>query len=443
MFFFMLVYLFLVIIRPQDYPAMAGGNWPYQPAALIVAAILWLFSKRKSFDAPQYPLLLMFFVILMLSQVVNGWVGGAVYVATVFIPVGMAFTLLAHACNSRERIMQVMAMLAICAGVLALHGVEQEQTGMGWTGIALSQETRIQYVGIFNDPNDLGLLFVMCLPMAGYLSSRGGLMGLRRLFWLAVAGLLVYGIYLTNSRGTILALLVVLGVYVWRKRGLITAGVLGAGALGGLMMLPSRLQDVDVSEESAFGRVDSWYEGMQMFMSNPLFGVGPGNYTDYNTLTAHNSFMLVLAEAGYFGFTIWLAFVGYCFWMMVVVIRGNDMAIEYQDELDHGGGDGDGGHDGEHAQELMDQWHRDQGIAFTLLLSLCGFFASAFFLSRSYVITLYLLAAIVVGHYSSMQGTYPWLPKFKLGKDVLRWPLISLVAVVLLFVVVKILLAAS
>ncbi len=430
MLLFMLIYLLLVLIRPQDYPALAGGNWPYQQGVLVAAAIFWLFSKRKSFDAPQYPLLLAFFVVLMLSQVANGWVGGALYVAAVFIPVGLAFTLLVHAADTRARLVNIMAMFALCACVLALHGIEQVQTGVGWTGIGLSQETRIQYVGIFNDPNDLGMLFVMCLPMAFYLSGQGGLMGLRRLFWVAVAAVLVYGIYLTNSRGTLLALLVILGIYVWRKRGLVVAGILGVGALGGLLMLPSRLQDVDVSEESAFGRVDSWYEGLQMFISNPVFGVGPGNYSDYNTLTAHNSFMLVLAETGYLGFTVWLAFVCYGFWMMVTVVRRSD-----DDFFEQEGEDAD--------DELLEQWHDDRRIAFTLLLSLCGFFAAAFFLSRSYVVTLYLLAAMVVAHYTNMRQRYHFLPHFKLGNDVLRWPLFSVAAIVGLFITVKILLAMA
>ena len=50
--------------------------------------------------------------------------------------------------------------------IISIHGIEQVKLGTGWTGIGLSQGTRIQYVGIFNDPNDLGMLFVACVPMA-------------------------------------------------------------------------------------------------------------------------------------------------------------------------------------------------------------------------------------------------------------------------------------
>ena len=299
MFFFIMVYLVLVLIRPQDYPAVAESPGPpLQSIALVLAAGLWLFSQRKSFNQPQYLLIPAFLLVAMVSKVVNGWAGGALFVFFVFAPVLLAYVLLANAVDTRARLQAAMGVFVICASVLAVHGIEQASTGIGWTGVELSQGTRIQYVGIFNDPNDLGMLFVMCLPMAFYLSSRGGWLGLKRLFWWTAIVLLVWGCYLTNSRGTLLALVAMLGVYVWRTRGVVMAALMGVGALGGLMMLPSRLQEMEVSEASAMGRVESWYEGIQMFIGSPVFGIGAGGYSDLHELTAHNSFVLVLAETG-------------------------------------------------------------------------------------------------------------------------------------------------
>lgn len=431
MFPLMLIYLALLIIRPQDYPAVVESPGPpLQSLVLLAAAGMWIFSARKSFSAPQYLLIAVFLAVAMFSQVVNGWFGGSLFVFSAFAPTVLAFVLLANAVDTRARLETTMAVLTVCAGVLALHGVEQASTGIGWTGVELSQGTRIQYVGIFNDPNDLGLLFVMCLPMAFYLSGRGGLMGLRRLFWLALAGLLLWGCYLTNSRGTLLAALALLAVYVWRKRGLLAAGVLGSVALIGLMMLPSRLQEMDVSEESAMGRVESWYEGVQMFRQHPLFGVGAGNYTDYNPLTAHNSFVLVLAELGIIGFTVWLAIVGYSFRMALAPLRRGDdiiedVPLEVPDDV------------------ALAHWRGDRALTFCLLLSLCGFFTAAFFLSRSYVVILYLLVALVVGNYTRLRRQYPSLPAFSLDQDLLRWPIYGAVGAVGLYIVVKVLLAMA
>jgi O-antigen ligase len=217
-------------------------------------------------------------------------------------------------------------------------------------------------------------------------------------------------------------------VYVWQKRGLVTAGVLAVGALAGLMAMPSRMQELDSSEASAAGRIDSWYEGIQMFISDPLFGVGAGGYTDVNPLTAHNSFVLVLAEMGIIGFTIWLAIAGYSFRMTLQVLkRGDevmdDVPAEVPDEV------------------VVAGWRDDRALTLTLLLSLVGYFVSAFFLSRSYVIILYLLVALIVANYVRMRETYPSLPAYSLDKDLVRWPVYAVLWVIGLYIMVKVLLA--
>jgi hypothetical protein len=79
-------------------------------------------------------------------------------------------------------------------------------------------------------------------------------------------------------------------------------------------------------------------------------------------------------------------------------------------------------------------------MARTLLFSLTGFFSAAFFLSRSYVILLYLLAGLVVGYYTGARTRWPTLPEFALQKDIIRWPVLSLLGIVALYVVTRVLL---
>src|SRR3546814_16694190 len=128
------------------------------------------------------------------------------------------------------------------------------------------------------------------------------------------------------------------------------------------MMLPTRMQELDAGESSAYGRIESWYDGIQMFLANPVFGVGVGNFTDHTWLTAHNSFVLVLAETGIVGYTVWLAMVGYCFWMPIVVLR---LPAAMDDPT------------------YQEPWPRERKMAMTLLIMQVGFYTCAFFLSRS------------------------------------------------------------
>lgn len=431
MFPVMMLYLVLVLIRPQDYPAWADSiPLPVQQVALVLAGALWLVSRRKIVTAPQNWLLPLFLLVMMFSKAVNGWVGGAIPVFKDFAPVLIAYFLLANAAYTRSRVAVAMAVFALCGCVLALHGIEQSITGIGWTGIEYSKGGRIQYVGIFNDPNDLGMLFVMCVPMALYLGSRGGWAGFRRLFWWVVTGVLVYGIYLTDSRGTLLALVAIFGIYVWLRRGLLVASMLGMCALAGMLLLPSRLQEMEVGEESAMDRVYSWYEGMQMFRTHPIFGVGKDAYTDLYQLTAHNSLVLVLAEMGIVGFTLWLAFMGYCAMMLFAAIRPPTPA-----QIGALGADPD--------PAMASEWRQDRAVAIALMLAFCGFVVSAFFLSRTYVVILYVFAGLVVAHYSTMRNRYPFLPEFSLMRNLALWPIVSAIGAVALYIVVRVLLAMS
>lgn len=472
-----LLYVIFTIIRPQDYlPAFA--HLPVMPVTLIVAFGLWLASSNRTRGTPQFLLLPAFLLAIMASKTVSGWAGGAVLQAEIFGPTVVTFLVLATGVSgSRQRVRVAMTVLTLCAFVLALHGVDQAMTGVGWTGAPL-KAGRIQYVGIFHDPNDLGMLFVTVLPMAIYLSTGGGIV--RRLFWLAGAALLLYGIHLTKSRGTLLALVAVVGVYLWRRRGLLTAGGITLVGFVLLRVYSPRLQNLSPDESSAAGRIDAWYAGLQMFQQHPLFGVGPGNFIDFHSRTAHNSLVLVLAETGLIGFTLWLAFVGYSFWMMLTMLQTaapvtarstGDVAAEPAFMAHAGSVHKDAEPDSRiamspdgldaaqtepamaslmHARGAIDQpsrtagdadWDAERALGLTLLLSLSGMFAAAFFLSRSYTVIIYIVIAIVAGEYMGARQRFPDLREFSLGEGWWRLVPAAVGAIVILFVVVKLLLA--
>jgi O-antigen ligase len=111
-------------------------------------------------------------------------------------------------------------------------------------------------------------------------------------------------------------------------------------------------------------RIEAWYEGIQMLKSSPLLGVGYGNFLDHHHLTAHNSFVLCFAELG---------LVGYFFWMglIVLVYRGLGKVIA------EGAAEAD-----------------ERKLAILLRSSVVGFLTCAWFLSRTYQPTLYLLLGL-------------------------------------------------
>ena len=135
---------------------------------------------------------------------------------------------------------------------------------------------------------------------------------------------------------------------------------------------------------------------------------------------ADRSLALSGAETGIVGFALWFAFVGYGFWMMYRIVR---FEPEFEDEDD------------------ILEWQDARAIALVLLVAQAGFFAAAFFLSRSYVILLYLLAALVVAHHSNVLARFPALGELRLGNHIVRWFVLTLGAVMGFYVVLKVLLA--
>jgi hypothetical protein len=153
-----------------------------------------------------------------------------------------------------------------------------------------------------------------------------------------------------------------------------------------------------------------------MFKSAPLFGVGFGRFTDFHDITAHNSFVLCLAELGLVGSTIWIAL------LVTTLMSLNDM-IGHTDEkkgqtTSLGNTEqereatflGDPLSSGESlaVTSAESAITNDAGIAFepaelsiiprhwvaAMRIALVAFVTTAWFLSRSYTLPLYLVLGL-------------------------------------------------
>jgi len=168
---------------------------------------------------------------------------------------------------------------------------------VGLFGTTSISRGRVRYRGVLQDPNELALAGGIGLPLAFAFSQR------RRRFSNSMLALLTFGLVLTcavltRSRGGQLVFIAVLATYFFRRYGL--RGML-AGAVLALPLLVLGGRSGSEAEVSAMERTECWYEALQMFRSNPLLGVGLGQFGEYHYLTAHNSYLLALAELGFPG----------------------------------------------------------------------------------------------------------------------------------------------
>lgn len=386
-----LLYLFIVIVRPIEALELDVGN--ARPML-----VLWLFAfvfglvravtKGEIAARPAHVFLFgMLLVAIMASQIRQGYLGGALQGFLDFGTSAGLFFLVALNVTTMPRLKAACGVLLAGVVVVAGAAVYSYHTGFMSDLLVLMQGIdfdgaeagfrpgeitapaadtsglvlwRIRGLGFMNDPNDLAQAIVMVLPLLWGLHRAGKRIG-NLLFVYLPGALLGYAIYLTHSRGAVIGVvsLFLFALHKW----LGTVKTVMAAAL--IMLLPIVVnmgggRGFSSSEQSAGGRIEAWYEGIQMLKHNPVFGVGYGNFLDHHFLTAHNSFVLAFAELGLFGYFAWIG-------ILVITYLGLKRVID-------------------RASPDSDEYR----LAILIRASLIGFLTCAWFLSRTYQATLFL-----------------------------------------------------
>jgi O-antigen ligase len=159
-----------------------------------------------------------------------------------------------------------------------------------------------------------------------------------------------------------------------------------------------------MKDESSEARVEAWASGFEMLRANPLFGVNFGNFSEAHGrgITAHNSFVLCFSEMGLVGYFVWIAILTTCY---MELQRLMTLPVHDQEDAD------------------IRRWAQAIRLAFTTFL------AAAFFLSRTYILTLYMLVAFVIALEDITRRKYPqYVPKRAnvWAKYTLAWQVITI-----------------
>jgi len=177
-------------------------------------------------------------------------------------------------------------------------GAEYLCEKIGLFGTTSVGRGRVRYRGVLQDPNELALAGGVGLPLAfaiGRVPRRS--LGRGTLVALTLV-LVVLCAVLTGSRSGQLVFLAVLGVYFFQRFGYKGVLVAGTAALP-LLVLGGR--SGAEADSSTTERIDCWLEALMLWKSHPVMGVGLGQFGEYHYLTAHNSYLLTLAELGPLG----------------------------------------------------------------------------------------------------------------------------------------------
>jgi O-antigen ligase len=314
-----ILYIVVTIISPEQF----GKDWASYHAVMYLAGVTALaslpslatYSYWKT--SIQTYLLVGFTIAIALSQVAHGWLGGVVESWRMFLPsAAVFFFIVVNVTTVRRLKIVTLAAVASCLVVTveALSGYYAGFHGEMFvlqTNISSPQDdvigqlTRIRGAGFLSDPNDLAQILLIALPLA-FIAWRRGRVVTNFFVVLVPAALLLWTTYLTHSRGGLLALAAVALMAARKKLGTSASTALAAVFILGMLALDFT-GGRGISAADGADRLEAWANGLEMFKSSPLFGIGFNGFTDLYEITAHNSFVLCLAELGLLGSTLWVA----------------------------------------------------------------------------------------------------------------------------------------
>ncbi|HEX2491667.1 MAG TPA: O-antigen ligase family protein [Blastocatellia bacterium] len=318
---FGLLYLFTLLLyaRPNDLiPAM--GTFPLAKIVAILAPLAYVYAQYKVGD----PIIKwtievkMVIVMLLLAVIITPFAASpGDSVATlneVFIKTVIIFMLIIGVVNTRERLLAMIKLSALCGTWLAVFAIKNYATG-NFT----MKGDRIEGLvgGMFGNPNDLAAALNMLIPLAVTLAlmSAGG----ARLLYGVCALLLFCGVMVTSSRAGFITLAAISGVMLWKfgrgSRPSVTLATLAASVLLFSVFsgaYRSRLMTIfDPSSDasgSAQQRTALLERGLDLSLRHPIIGLGMGNFHIYSIRekVAHNGYVETAAELGMIGLLAYL-----------------------------------------------------------------------------------------------------------------------------------------
>jgi hypothetical protein len=283
-------------------------------AALALAASLHGMQNSKIGSIPQSYALVGMCVAVIISMLLTGWLGSVPSAFFGFIPNAFTFFLVVVNFKTKRHLQLLVATFMIICAFTIFRGYTALRAGNYLSPYLIGQGNdegenfyRLRGLAFINDPNDFAQVMVSLIPCLFFFWRKGSLPR-NVLLILPAVGLLVFGMYLTHSRGGMLALLAVLLFAARRKIGTVSAAVIaGAGFVASNFIGWSGGRDVSV--EAGAGRMEAWAVGIDLIKQHPFFGVGFGRFGEYFFITAHNTIVVCAAELGMFGLFWWVMFV--------------------------------------------------------------------------------------------------------------------------------------
>jgi O-antigen ligase len=364
------LYVALTFLSIADsFPGLADYRIQWIVGILAMLATLpALLITREVRLGKQAALMAAFTGFVLVSWAPHGWLGGTIVALQKFLPLGIVFFLTAFAVRSVKH----FKLLRLCLLAVTFYLLRRGFSDYFWNPegspfVMIQTEygvtnSRLQGLGILGDPNAFGQFLLAMLPLLFVGVARQGWLKRTFVVWPSSA-LVLAGIYLTHSRGALIGLVALVGLLA-RARMKSIGGALAAAVVAIVLLASGFSGGRSVSISGGMDRLDIWSDGLGMFKSSPIWGIGFNGFTELSSSTAHNSFLLCAVELGLIGCFLWVGLLLVSVWQLRRIANAT-------------------------ANEGSDPELRTSANA--VLFSLTAFLVPGFFLSETYAPMLYLL----------------------------------------------------
>lgn len=328
-YFWLLLFLVVEFARPEDWiPGLEAAHLARMTVVLILLALAFSFNNI-SWRMPREAI----FFILLVAQLwltvpfSPVWRMGAFNVMLGFSKVVPLVIVIYGVVRSIKRLRWILFAQAACVAAVAIVSIANRHTSGRLQG-ALS--------GMYQNPNDFALIIDLTLPLclALALTTRSYW---KKLAWTIAMLAMIYALFLTASRGGLIALVVAALVCLWQfgiksRRFylilLVPVAVLVISLYGG-NAVRNRFEQTNLdtatqqrsteASSSALERKELLIRSLRVTAEHPLLGVGPGNFEIISGMwrVTHNSYTQVSAEGGIPAFLFYVLI----FWCAIVNLR--------------------------------------------------------------------------------------------------------------------------
>lgn len=383
--FLLSIYIGLIFIRPMEWwPPLEGLQLVNLTAiATLVVGFPQMMNAlpRLRRELPECSLIFILLLATITSYLPAFWLGGMQFAFQDFGKLVILYLLIVLLAPDARQCNWLLWTLFIGVGFLAFHTLLQHFTGYGVGGLEplmrrshWDEDVFIPQAigfGIFNDPNDLCLVFIAVLPLA-WAMARSSMNFAGKVVGLTLIGLSIVGAWATNSRGGFVGLFGMCAAYtIVRAKGLKRWGVISVSILLITVVAPSR---VTAKAGIDIGRVNNWGDGIAAFKANPIFGIGYWKFPNIceEFQVAHNSYIHVLTELGLVGYVPFFLLI---YFTLLHLRRTINLRAQITP--------------------------REHIVLAAFFSSLAGYLTAIYFLSRQYTPVLYILLALAMAHVNS------------------------------------------